>query len=233
MAEPLQHFYDKYKIDVNLIGQIITGDCYTAVVLKTGKIGICSNTSYKVVLKTIDLYHLKTDRIQDRIVLNAYCNAIFNYQNEYKISKDVFDFADFSKYENIVMIGFFESTYAKFINAGLKVSVFDIEKTDPALVPISKEMEFVKKADAILMTATTLANNTFLDLINKTKVQCDIFLTGPSAIMHQDMFEYKNISAILGSVFDDGDKRVLDIIKDGGCTRDFIKFGRKVVFEKI
>ena len=232
MLEPILHFYNKYGCETSQIAQIITGDCFTAVVLKNGKIGLCSNTSHKVDLAKIIIEKLQPDTIAHRIILNAYYNAVFNYQHDYNTEKDVFDFVDFSKYKNIVMIGYFESTYNKFMNAGLKVSVFDIDKTDPALVPLSREMDFVKNADAIMMTATTIANNTFSELTNNAKEECDIFLTGPSSIMHPDMFAYKNIKAVLGSVFNDHDQQVLDAIEKGGCTRDFIKFGRKVVYEK-
>jgi uncharacterized protein (DUF4213/DUF364 family) len=233
MQEPLLHFFNTYKYDASHIKQVITGDCFTAVELKNGKIGLCSNTSHKVNPAEIDLGILQPGTIEQRIILNAYYNAVFNYQQVYPSEKDVFDFVDFSKYKSVVMIGYFESTYNKFVNAGLKVSVFDIDKTDPALVPLSHEMDFVKKADAILMTATTIANNTFSDLANNTKDGCNIFLTGPSAIMHPDMFAYKNIKVILGSVFNDHDQRVLDAVAAGACTRDFIKFGKKVVFEKV
>jgi uncharacterized protein (DUF4213/DUF364 family) len=232
MNEPILYFFNKYKFDSSLISKIITGECFTAVELKNGRIGLCSNTSHKVNPAKIDLKKLQPETIEQRIILNAYYNAVFNYQQEYALEKDVFDFVDFSQYKNMVMIGYFESTYNKFVNAGLKVSVFDIDKTDPALVPLSHELDFVRKADAILMTATTIANNTFFDLVNNTKEGCDIFLTGPSSIMHPDMFNYKNIRAILGSVFNDHDQQVLDAIEKGGCTRDFIRFGRKVVFVK-
>lgn len=231
MKEPISHFFNKYKFDASLIGQVITGTCFTAVELKTGKIGLCSNTSHKVDLRTIDLNNMQPDTILHRIILNAYYNAIFNYQQDYRSEKDVFDFVDFSRYKNIVMIGYFESTYSKFVKAGLKISVFDIDKTDPVLVPFSNEMDFVRKADAILMTATTIANGTFSDLVNTTNDGSHIFLTSPSSIMHPDMFAYNNIRAILGSVFNDHDQRVLDSIENGGCTKDFIKFGRKVVFQ--
>lgn len=230
MQEPLLHFFNNYKYDASQIGRVITGECFTAVELINGKIGICSNTNNKVDLNKINLNSLNQNSIQHRIILNAYYNAIFNYQQEYIIEKDVFDFVDFTQYQNIVMIGYFESTYTKFVNAGLKVSVFDIEKTDHALVSMSKEMDYVKNSDAILMTATTIANKTFFEIVNNTKEGCDIFLTGPSSIMHPDMFKFKNIKSILGSVFDNNDQRVLDSIEKGGCTRDFIKYGKKVVF---
>ena len=232
MQEPILHLFNKYKFDHSLIGQIVTGDCFTAVMLKNGNIGICGNTGHTVEPDKIDLNKPDLNIIEHRIILNAYYNAVLNYRNEYSIEKDVFDQVDFSVFKKIVMIGYFESTYAKFEKAGIDVSVFDIDKTDPKLVPLAQEMEYVRNADAIMMTGTTLSNNTFQNLADNTKNGCQIYLTGPSAIMHLDMLAYKNIKTIMGSVFEPNDHRILESIASGGCTKDFIKFGRKVVFEK-
>jgi uncharacterized protein len=232
MQEPILHFFNKFKFDSSLIKQVISGDCFTAVMLKNGNIGICGNTGHTVKPDNLDLSKPDPEVIEQRIILNAYYNAVLNYRNEYSIEKDVFDQIDFSVFNKIVMIGYFESTYLKFEKAGIDVSVFDIDKTDPKLVPSAQEMEYVRNADAIMMTGTTISNNTFQNLTENTKNGCEIFLTGPSAIMHPDIFAYKNIKTIMGSVFEPNDQRILDSIASGGCTKDFIKFGRKVVFGK-
>jgi uncharacterized protein (DUF4213/DUF364 family) len=231
MQEPILHFFNKFKFDSSQIAQVVTGDCFTAVMLKNGNIGICGNTGHIVEPEMIDLNNPDTDIIEHRIILNAYYNAFLNYRNEYSIEKDVFEQIDFSVFKKIVMIGYFESTYTKFEKAGIDVSVFDTDKTDPKLVPLAQEMEYVRNADAIMMTGTTISNNTFQNLTENTKTGCQIFLTGPSAIMHPDMFVYKNIKTIMGSVFEPNDQRILESVAAGGCTKDFIKFGKKVVFE--
>jgi hypothetical protein len=57
---------------------------------------------------------------------------------------------------------------------------------------------------------------------------CDIFLLGPSSIMNRDMFGYKNIKKIFGSIFKPDDKNVLNVIGNGFGTKKFLKYGRKV-----
>ena len=103
MQEPILHFFDKFKFDASQIKRIVTGECFTAIELKNGTIGLCSNTSHTVLLNEIDINFLQPDTIQPRIILNAYYNAIFNYQQDYTIEKDVFDFVNFSQYKNIVL----------------------------------------------------------------------------------------------------------------------------------
>jgi uncharacterized protein (DUF4213/DUF364 family) len=101
-------------------------------------------------------------------------------------------------------------------------------KENGGLIPIINEMETIKKADAIILSATTVANGTFMDIVTHSRENCDIFLLGPSSIMSRDMFEYKNLKKIFGSIFKSDDENVLNVIRNGFGTKKFIKYGRKV-----
>lgn len=226
--EPLKHFVEKHSIDISQIDKIVCGRKYSAVLLKNGNIGVCANLSNYVEVAIEDLKTPDLNKIVHRIILNAYFNGMLNYLNPYEKTIDIFDCIDFKHYENIIMIGLFKPLLEKFRKNNIKIHVFDMIKENCLCISIKDEMEYVKNADAIILSATSIANNTFTDIVYNTREKCDIFLLGPSSIMNRDMFEYKNIKKIFGSIFKSDDENVLDVIRNGFGTKKFIKYGRKV-----
>lgn len=228
MNEPLKHFVEKYGVHVSNIKKIVCGRKYSAVLLKNGNIGVCANLLTNVEVKIEDLRRADLNKIEHRIILNAYFNANLNYLNNYKKKSDIFEAIDFKHYKNIIMIGLFKPILKNFDENNIKIQVFDLTKKSHKLMPIEKEMETIKKGDAIILSATTIFNNTFMEILNNSGVNCDIFLLGPSSIMNNDLFKYKNIKKIFGSIFESNDERVLNIIKQGYGTKQFLPFGKKV-----
>jgi uncharacterized protein (DUF4213/DUF364 family) len=228
IKEPLKHFAEKYDIDISNIREIACGEKYTAVLLKNGHIGVSANQSNKI---TIKVEHLKVpdlNRVEQRIVVNAYFNGMLNYSDHYQGTADIFDRINFQVYRNLVMIGLFKPLLEKLRLENINIHVFDMIKKDASLIPEEEKMEYVKKADAIILSASSIANNTFLDIVNSSGVKCDIFLLGPSSILDKDMFGYRNIRRIFGAIFETGDTMVLNSIKQGYGTRMFLPFGKKV-----
>ena len=226
--EPLKHFVGKHGVDISEIDKIVCGRKYSAVLLNNGNIGACANLLNHVEVKIDDLKPPDLNKIEHRIILNAYFNAHLNYLNHYEKSVDIFEGIDFMNYKNIVMIGLFKPLLEKFKENNIKTHVFDMIKENGGLIPIENEIEYIQKADAIILSATTIANGTFMDIVTHSRENCDIFLLGPSSIMNRDMFEYKNIKKIFGSIFKSYDKKVLNTIKNGYGTKAFLQFGKKV-----
>ena len=225
---PLQHFLEKYGVDISTIQKIVCGRKYSAVLLKNGNIGVCANLQNHVTVEIDDLKTPDLDKTEHRILLNAYYNATLNYSNRYEQSVDIFDGVDFTRYKNTVMVGLFRPLVQKFEDNAIPLSIFDLTKKDHALTPLEKQPAYVKNADAVILSSTTVFNRTFLHIVNSTGETCDIFLLGPSSIINRDMFQYKNIKKIFGSIFNPYDDRVLNTIKDGYGTKKFLPFGKKV-----
>jgi uncharacterized protein (DUF4213/DUF364 family) len=226
--EPLEHYVQKYGVDITNIEEIVCGCKYSAVLLKNGNIGVCANLDNQI---EIEIEELKTPDLKEnrhRIIINAFFNALLNDLNHYEKTVDIFDDIDFRSYKNIVMIGLFKPLLEKFQRDLIHINVFDMMKEHDQLLPIKNEMKYIKKADAIILSATTIFNGTFMDIVNQTIEKCDIFLLGPSAIMDKDMFHYKNIKKIFGAIFKPGNQNVLDTIRNGFGTRKFLRFGKKV-----
>jgi uncharacterized protein (DUF4213/DUF364 family) len=228
MNEPLSHFFEKYGMDVSDIKKIICGAKYSAVLLKNGNIGVCANLLNEKEVGVGDIKNPDLSQFGHRIIINAYFNGILNHSNQYPGKGDIFRRVDFNSYKDLVMIGLFKPLLEKLIQNHISVRTFDMIKKDPDLMSEEKKREYVRKADAIILSATTIANNTFLDIVNSTGENCDIFLLGPSSILDSDMLEFKNIKRIFGSIFRLNDQRVLDAIQKGYGTRKFLPFGQKV-----
>jgi uncharacterized protein (DUF4213/DUF364 family) len=228
MQEPIEYFFEKYGIDLKSINEIICGEKYVAVLLKNGKVGVCATLNNYVNIDVRDPKIADIKNIQHRIVLNAYFNAVFNYKNQYDTTIDIFDRIDFKKYNKIVMTGFFRSLVKKFENEEIDLIIFDKAEEDEKLTNMSEQIEEIAKADALILSSTSVFNNTFMNLISATKDNCDIYTLGPSTILNKEMFQFRNIKFLFGSTFVPNDVNTLKIIQQGGGTKQFLPFMDKV-----
>lgn len=227
MEEPLKRLYSNFGVNIDNIQELIYGDKYTVVLLKNGNFGVCANLGNKINIKIGDIETPDFNNFEHRILLNAYFNAEFNYLNNYEKNIDIFDGIDFKKYKRLVMIGYFKPLLKKFKKNDIPITIFDLFDRDEVITPMNQQIDYVKKADSIILTSTSIFNNTFLDIVNNSN-DCDIFLLGPSSIMHPEILKYKNVKTIFGSVFEKNDSKVINIIKDGFGTQYFLPYGRKV-----
>jgi|LGVF01.1.fsa_nt_gb uncharacterized protein (DUF4213/DUF364 family) len=231
--EPLELLLEKHDFDLRKLEKLTTGTKYTAVLLKNGNIGVCANLGHKINTEIINYSKLNLKDFSHRIVLNAYFNALLNYSNKSEKKGDIFEIVNFRRYKHIVMIGLFKPIVKKFQEDNIPIIVFDYRKTNSVLTSSIEQNKFQRKADAIILTSTSIFNNTFLNLIYNTNNNCDIFMLGPSSIMTQELLQYRNIKIIFGATFRKFDHRVLNVIQNDGGTRKFLKFGNKCILQKV
>ncbi|MBN2893950.1 MAG: hypothetical protein JXL97_18925 [Bacteroidales bacterium] len=225
MIDPIRYLYENYSFEKSQIRELITGLRYLAVLLKNGEIGVCATLSNDFDLSLDDFDKPNLNDFRHRILLNAYYNAIFNTEkNDYKYG-DITEIIDFKNIKDLVMIGYFRPVVEKFQKAGINVHIFDL-KNKEVTVPMEFQKNYLKKCDAAIVTATTFYNNTFLDITENCSG--DIYILGPSTIMHPYIFEFSNVKYLFGSLFERNDNRVLDIIGQDLGTRHFLKLGKKV-----
>jgi len=170
--------------------------------------------------------------VSHRIILNAYYNALLNYNNQFDHSADIFDRINFKQAGKVVMIGYFLSLVQKFEENNIQLSIFDLFDTSEKVTPLEKQKEYISKANTLILTSTSIFNNTFQKLINATPDNCQVFLLGPSTLMHPDMFNYRNINILFGSLFEKENDEVVEIIKKGEGTPSFSKHMTKVFLMK-
>jgi len=226
MLDPITHYYRKYAFDSSLVKDFVCGARYVAVLFQNGNIGLCATLGETVqaeIPKEIDLKNT-----EHRIFLNAYYNALLNYNQEYTEEKDVFEAVDFTQFSNIVMVGNFRPVVKRFQEANIPLFIFDKREDEEILQEMKDQMQYIRNADAIILTATSMFNQSFMELIENSAEHAPIYILGPSAIMHADMKKYKNVEMIFGSVYEPNDQRVLDVIRANLGTRYFSPFSRKV-----
>lgn len=228
MEEPVKHFYSLVGFDRKKIQEWVIGEKYVAVMNTEGNIGVCARLGTEMDEGLFRDGEPDPDNPGHRIILNAYFNSVCNYENLYDERRDIFDSIDFSQHRRIVMIGYFESLYRKFSEKNIALEVFDIQKESNILTDISAMERSLSGAGSIILTGTTIFNNTFNDIISIAPAGCNIFLLGPSNILSVEMFRYPGIKVVFGSVFDKNDSRVLEKIAEGSGTRGFLPYLHKV-----
>lgn len=218
LTEPLDYFYNKYGFNINSIEKIIFGKTYIAVMLKNGNIGISANLEKIKNIEKNNLEKISLNSQKHRNILNAYYNALLNSEEKNIIQTDIFDYVKFSEYSNIVMVGFSEPMFNKLQKINIDVSIFDYSSDKKFIKPQNKQKEYLNIADCVILTATSLSNNTFFEITENTK-NCDIFMFGASTIMHECMLKYKNVKGLFGTIFNKNDNELVKIITEGHGQR--------------
>ena len=229
--DPIKDLYNEYSFELNSIEKIVFGDTYVAVVLTTGFIGLSANLMNIKDFNREELNNLDFSNNSHRNVLNAYYNALLNNVEQEFINVDIFDFINFSDYSNIIMTGFSKPMHKKLKSENIKLTIFDesIKPEENILITSQeKQEEYIADADMVILTSTSLMNNTFCDILKYTNSGCDIFLFGASTLLSQYMFKYAKIKGLFGTVFTPGDKQILNIVAEGHGHRYLKKHGKKV-----
>jgi uncharacterized protein (DUF4213/DUF364 family) len=229
MKDPLSHFSEVFPFDIKTIDKFITADLFTAVLLRDGSLGVCANPEGKIPIDISKPGFPDLQTYPDRILYNAFLNARLNNMATLSGHADIMEVVDFSPYSHIMMVGYFSHIVRKLDALKIPVIVFDKTERVNRQADLHKMDEELKIADCVILTASTIANNTFSGIINKTPDHCHIYLLGPSAILDHRMFEYRNIRMIFGTQFTGDNQKVMEIIAAGGCGRDFLPFAAKVV----
>ncbi len=228
MPDPLLQFHSIYKYDRSAIASLVAGEKYVGVMLRDGRIGVCSTLQTRVAKEDTEMTRPDLGRHAHRIIYNAYLNARLNYDAAIEDRKDIFDHHSFGAEDQVVMIGYFRPLVKKFQDAGIPLSIFDLMDEDDILSPPEHLHQSLQHASKVILTSTSIANGTFEGIVQQTARDCEVFLLGPSSVLHSDLLVYRNIKRIYGALFGRYDTRVLDLITAGHGTQSFMKYGQKV-----
>ena len=232
MKDPLETLVHSYGFEPTAIREIVAGSKYCAVVLRDGSLGVCATLGNLVETKSQSLQNPDLEKNSHRIVINAYFNALLNPKAECLNNKDILEIADFRAYQTPVMIGLFKPVVKKLKELDVQLAIFDPRhdpKDNEGLLPDHLQDEYLRRADGVILSATTIFNRSFSRIAAKTKDSCEIFVLGPSTPLATELFQHHNVCALFGTVFEPDDQRVLEVIKAGKGTRSFIKFANKAV----
>ncbi len=232
MKDPLNYFYEKYPYDGTTIDRYESGCCYVAVMLKSGRVGVCATLQDPP--RGVDPFTLEPDltNIHHRMIYNAWLNATINKDWPADGADDIFDVIPFKEKQRNVMVGFFRPLVKRFDEAGAQVKVFDRAVDHPRLEPMENLQQAVHEAEQIVLTSTTIFNGTFFQVLSENVNAVPVYLLGPSTLLHDHMFSYPGVQGLFGMDFTDFDDRIADIIGNDGGTRDFNIFATKIYRKK-
>lgn len=226
----LQQLFQMHPFNSDSFSEIICNTKHCTILLKNGNIGVCSTLGVSLTNDLNIFLNPNFNRIDHRIMVNAWVNACTNYTLQSSGEGDIFNAVDFSNYRNIVMVGYFGSLSDKFKGKGIDVTIFDLDPTDKPVAPIETQKNFLSRADAVILTATTISNITFQDILENSNDNADIFILGPSTPLDALLLTHPKVKALFGTRFNLHDNNVLDIIRSGGGTKKFLPFIKKVYF---
>jgi uncharacterized protein (DUF4213/DUF364 family) len=147
---------------------------------------------------------------------------------------DAFDANAFDPAELTVVVGAFVPFLKELKRRGLRYLVLEQDpatlKADemPFFRPAETAREIVPLADTLLITGTTLLNDTLDDLLARARPEARVTMVGPTVGLFPDAF-LKRGADILGSVYITDPDAFLEVLAEGGSGYHF--FGRSA--EKI
>lgn len=146
------------------------------------------------------------------------------------------DILDLIKPEDrVAMVGYFGPLVPKILKITDKLTVLEkreIEAPKTRTLPSEKAREILPASNVIILSASTLANRTFDELLSLRGTAREIVLLGPSAPLYPAPFFERGITAIMGTrIFDP--LIMLTVVSEAGGTKKLHQYcGEKVAFRK-
>lgn len=145
------------------------------------------------------------------------------------------DILDLIKPEDrVAMVGYFGPLVPKILKITNKLTVLEkreIESPKTSTLPPEKSREILPASDVIILSASTLANRTFDELLSLRGAAREVVLLGPSAPLYPKPFFQRGITAVMGTrIFDP--LTMLTVVSEAGGTKKLHQYcGEKVAFK--
>jgi uncharacterized protein (DUF4213/DUF364 family) len=150
------------------------------------------------------------------------------------VGVDAYDAADIQPGEHVVVVGAFVPFLKALKRAGQKFTVLEMDaatlKPDELahFRPAADASQVVPEADVVLITGTTLLNDTLEDLLALCRPNARVVMVGPTVGLYPDAFLRRGVD-VLGGVRVTAPDAFLDVLAEGGSGYHF--FGRSA--EKV
>jgi uncharacterized protein (DUF4213/DUF364 family) len=136
-------------------------------------------------------------------VMNAVSAEIITH-SKYKIieNADPVDLIDLTTPKKVVIVGAFQSYIKRFAERQHQLSVLELNKKALApdqyqyFIPASNAKATMKNADIIVITGSTLANNTLDALLANAPSSATVIVVGPSSSLIPDILFNKGVNII-------------------------------------
>ncbi len=165
--------------------------------------------------------------------LNALSSSCWNRMKcngyEVELGKDAFDDIKIDPGQKAVVVGALAPVIKELIAGGADFHILEMDpatlkdREKPYFAEACRAPEFVPGADLLVITGTTMLNDTLPGLLDMAKPGAQIIVTGPTASMLPDAFFSRGVT-ILGGIVVTKPDALLDIISEGGSGYHF--FGK-------
>lgn len=209
---------------------------YTGVLLDTGQMGL-AYTFHRDLPGGCCVFHglrpLRGRQAKDLIALLgspekvgcavalATCNAVLNRTGGQLKEGDILDHVHVSPRDNICMIGNFAPMVPALKRKAASLKIFEeVDKPIGDILPSKMAAEYFPQCQVALISSTSIINNT-LDSILASAVSCrEVVLLGASTPLAPEAFRGTPVTLLSGVVITDT-KRILNVVSEGGGTRQF------------
>jgi|GEM_PF-38812 len=137
--------------------------------------------------------------------------------------------------DRVAMVGYFGPLVPKILKITGKLTVLEkreIESPQTRTLPSEKAREILPTSDVIILSASTLANRTFDELLSLRGTAREVILLGPSAPLYPEPFFKRGITAVMGTRIIDP-WTMLTVVSEAGGTKKLHQYcGEKVAFRR-
>jgi hypothetical protein len=234
------HFIDKArKTNVNFL---CLGLGYTAVVTTDGGIGIAytyfeNKKSCMALNEAIDyesrpaaalLEKIKSEQPLERSMALALVNAL-NHENALKLPEDkdnaiLFKAFNLESNTNVAMVGYFGPLVKRLEVKKVPLEILDASRG------LGERKDFYQKladwADVLLLTSTSILNNTTEEILSHLHEKAKTAMLGPSTPMVAEAFAHLPVHMLAGTVPIEKD-RIIKAVRHGMGTPVLHRFSRK------
>ena len=166
------------------------------------------------------------EKIEATLGLGA-ANALTNHQIDGAQEGDILKVLNIHPGDEVGMVGYFAPMVPELKKRVKHLTIFEKREQPGEILPEEAAFEWLPKCQIALITSTTILNNT-IDPLLKAAASCrEVVLLGTSTPLVSEAFKDTPVTMLSG-VEVIIPKGILQIVSEGGGTRDFKNFVRKL-----
>lgn len=158
----------------------------------------------------------------------ACANALVTPDEAACVDGDILDHLDLRPEDHVGMVGHFEPLVEAIQKRARALTVFErVDRPSGLLRPQQDAETALPRCQVALITATSIINHTVDNLLEAARGCREVVLLGPSTPLMAEVFSGHKVTMLSGVVVKEPEA-VLRVVSEGGGTRQFAPYVRKV-----
>jgi uncharacterized protein (DUF4213/DUF364 family) len=151
-----------------------------------------------------------------------------SFANEASSNSELVELLHIGPKDRVGMVGHIAPVVASIRRHANTCVVFDEGKSgQEGITDISQQSAILPRCDVVILSATSLLNHTFDDLLAQASGAHEICVMGPSTPLLPDVFRVRGVTLLAGRRFTDVNQ-LLRIVSEAGGTKRFGPVSQKV-----